>query len=186
MVARLEPISPQSMSQAQQELYEVLTAGPRSKDPGFPLTNSDGSLQGPFNALLLSPTIGAALQEVGNALRHSSGLLPREREITILTVASYWECEFELATHERIGRELGLSTEELLSLRQGSVPDFAIGRETTCALVAQALTRVGGRISDSDWESWIPELGRSGVFELSSIVGYYSVLALQMRIFQVS
>jgi 4-carboxymuconolactone decarboxylase len=184
--SRFERVTPESMDQNQRELYETLTNGPRSKDPSFPLTHPDGSLQGPFAALLLSPVIGTALQELGNALRRTSELSPREREIAILLVGSYWECAFELDTHERIARDLGLSDDELASLRHGTVPDFADRREKVCATVTQALTGAAGRIDEKDWDSWTRHIGVVGVFELTSIVGYYSTLALQLRVFATS
>lgn len=185
MAGRLTPISPESMSQAQQVLYHALVNSSRSKDPGFPLVSVNGSLLGPFNALLLSPSIGMALQEVGSALRHTEALSPREREITILTVAASWGCEFERTTHERIGGELGLTADELLSLHLGDIPKLTNARETTCALLARAMTRASGRVSDADWNSWVAQVGIVAVFELSIIVGYYSILALQMRVFDV-
>jgi 4-carboxymuconolactone decarboxylase len=186
VAARLDPLLPESMSRAQRDLYETLATGPRSTDPAFPLTRPAGSLQGPFGALLLSPVIGSALQELGNALRRTSVLTAREREITILVTASHWDCGFELRTHERIGRELGLSDSDLRTLRRGAIPDLADPRESDCALLAQSLTKTSGGMSDTDWEVLTRRIGADGAFELSSIVGYYSTLALQLRMFGVA
>ena len=89
-------------------LYEKITAGPR----GTSMLDDAGGLVGPFNAMLLSPPVGDALQELGAAIRYRSGLSARAREIAILVVAGHWDSAFELRVHEEIGRGLGLTEDE--------------------------------------------------------------------------
>lgn len=180
---RLAPIILASMDHAQQALYRVMVEGPRGQDADFPLTAPDGSLLGPFNAFLLSPGVGMALQQVGIAVRMASAITPREREIVILTVASHWNSEFERTTHERIARELGLTEAQLSAIRRGRAPVLDSVREQACAHLSLALVKRGGRITQEEWESWVESVGRDGIFELSTVAGYYATLALQLRIF---
>src|ERR1019366_6431653 len=95
-MTRLEPIHPSELDPEQKSLYDCITEGPRAQGPKhFDLTRDDGALLGPFNAMLLSPHLGSALQELGGAVRFRTGLSARTREIAILTVATCWNSPFE-------------------------------------------------------------------------------------------
>ena len=95
-VQRLSKLQPHMLNAAQAELYAAMTGGPRggSNQP-FRLVNDTGALTGPFNAMLLEPAVGAALQALGAALRYQGSLPDRSRELAILIVAAHTACEFE-------------------------------------------------------------------------------------------
>jgi 4-carboxymuconolactone decarboxylase len=183
-MSRLGGLDPSSLNDDQRALYDSITTGPRAQGPQhFALTDSDGRLLGPFNALLLSPGLGSALQEVGAAVRYRTGLTSREREIAILMVAAQWNSRFERDSHESVARAAGMTEAELQAIRDGSIPDLADERERACAYLAYGMTR--GFVSDEDWATWSPVVGATTVFELTTLVGYYATLALQMRVFSV-
>ena len=70
------------LDEEQRAVHHAITAGPRaSSAPAFSLTDDEGRLHGPFNAMLLAPRVGLALQELGGALRYRTSLTDREREI---------------------------------------------------------------------------------------------------------
>ena len=48
-----------------------------------------------------------------------------------------------------------------------------------------AVALLDGDLSDESWEAASAVLGVEGVFELTALVGYYSTLALQLRVFRV-
>ena len=57
------PCRPPSSAPEARRLYDAITQGPRATGPQhFALTREDGALNGPFNAFLLSPGLGAALR----------------------------------------------------------------------------------------------------------------------------
>ena len=63
-VSRLQRLVPESLDDQQRALYELISAGPRAAGPqAFRLVDDDGALEGPFNAMLLCPVLGTALQE---------------------------------------------------------------------------------------------------------------------------
>ena len=47
------------------------------------------------------------------------------------------------------------------------------------------LALLDGDLSDDAWDAASTALGVDGVFELTALVGYYSTLALQLRVFRV-
>lgn len=183
-MSRLEPLRPEVLDAQQTELYEQITGGPRGQGPQhFALTDAHGALRGPFNALLLSPALGGAYQQVGAAVRYRTALSPRVREIAILTVAAHWASSFEREAHESIGRAVGLTDDELRSLRDGGVPELADSHERACAELAHAMA-VQHDVDDAAWEAWAETVGATTVFELAGLVGYYAALALQLRVFR--
>lgn len=173
---RLPSKPPAHLDADARALYEKITAGPR----GTSMLDDAGGLVGPFNAMLLSPPVGDALQELGAAIRYRSGLSARAREIAILVVAGHWDSAFELRVHEEIGRGLGLTEDELAALRTGAALELADPGEDAVLRVTRALvTRAD--LDDAEYA----QLGESVVFELTTLVGYYTTLALQLRVFRV-
>lgn len=183
-MTRLPGLRPEALDEDQSALYRAIAGGPRAQGPQhFALTREDGSLRGPFNAMLLAPALGAALQRVGSELRYAGSLTDREREIAILLVAAHWDSEFERESHEAVGRSAGLDDAEIAATRALDADAFA-GRE---ALVASSvIALLGGDLDDGAWSAAVAELGLEVLFELTTLVGYYATLALQLRVFRVS
>jgi 4-carboxymuconolactone decarboxylase len=182
-MSRLEPIPPAQQDAAQRALHAHITGGPRAGGPQhFDLTTPDGALTGPFNAFLLAPGLGGALERLGAAVRYETHLTGRTRELAILAVAAHWESTFEWSAHEAVGRAAGLTDDEIEAVRHGEVPPLDDPQERAAAEVVRCLLH--GDVSDDDWARWAEPLGSRVVFELSTLVGYYATLALQMRVFR--
>ena len=182
---RLAVLSSDDMTAEQVSLYREIINGPRGQGPRtVQLASGAGGLAGPFNAMLYAPAVGHALQELGAAIRFRTKLTPRIRELAVLVVAQAWDSGYERASHEPIGREAGLTEPEIEALRAGDDPKFAAGREQVAYSVARALTGPAD-LDDLQYTAAIAALGEEGLMELSTLVGYYATLALQMRIFRV-
>ena len=157
-------------------------AGPRARScSGWP--TRDGRLEGPFNAFLLQPRLGSALQALGSAVRYDTGLDDRCREIAILVVAAHWRSDFEWYAHEAVARSAGLGDAELAAVRDGRHAALA-GREAVVARTAAALV-ARGDLDDAEYREAVGQVGAAGLFELLTLVGYYATLALQLRVFRV-
>lgn len=181
---RLPLRSPATLTAEQRSLYGAIAEGPRATGPQhFALTNPDGSLAGPFNALLLVPALGQAVQALGAAVRYETSLTAREREIAILVVAARWDCEFERMAHEAVGRAAGLSDDELETIRGGGIPALDDPHEDACTRLAHAMAH--GDVDEASWAQTSRIVTVETVFELSTLVGYYALLALQLRVFRV-
>jgi 4-carboxymuconolactone decarboxylase len=182
-MTRLEKLPPARLDDAQQELYQQITGGPRATGP-FPLVDADGALEGPFNAMLRSPSLGTALQGLGAAVRYRSALPARARELAILVVSAHWDCAFERYAHEATGRQVGLTEDVLRALRTGGTPVLAHAHEDAVVVTTRALVSAGD-LDDRQYADAIAALGEAGLFELTTLVGYYATLALQLRVFRV-
>jgi 4-carboxymuconolactone decarboxylase len=183
---RLSVLSPDEMTAEQRDLYREILGGPRGQGPRAVLLSSGaGGLAGPFNAMLYAPPVGHALQELGAAIRFRTQLAPRIREMAILVVAQAWDSGYERASHEPIGREAGLTEPEIEALRAGADPGFADKQEQVAYSVVRALTGPAADLDDEQYAAAAAELGEPALVELSTLVGYYATLALQLRIFRV-
>jgi 4-carboxymuconolactone decarboxylase len=184
-VSRLAPLAPEDLDADQRRLYDAVTGGPRAQGPqAFALTDAGGALVGPFNAFLLQPRLGEALQALGSAVRYGTGLSARAREIAILVVAHRRDCAFERHAHEAVGRQVGLTDAELAALASARHGELPAGDERVVAETAHALV-TGGDLDDGAYERAVAALGPLGLFEVLTLVGYYDLLALQLRVFRV-
>ena len=182
--ARLPQLRPEDLSVEQRRLFDSIATGPRASGPqAFALLGPGGGLVGPFNAMLLSPPVGSALQAVGAAVRYRSALSDRAREIAILVVAHHWQSAFEIFAHEELALRAGLSGDELRAIRDAPA-DLVDPVERVVALTAGALSR-SGDLDDDGYATARDALGDRVLFELTTIVGYYAALALQLRVYRV-
>ena len=134
--------------------------------------------------MLLQPELGGALQTLGTAVRFQGTLPDRSRELAILVVAAHWSSTFEQHAHEAAGRLAGLAEAELAAVRAGREPDLADPAERAAVRAARALVRAGD-LDDQEYAVAVAGLGEAAVFELTTLVGYYAMLALQLRVFRV-
>lgn len=160
MTPRIPGLRPGDLNAAQTEVYHAIAGGPRAGGP-FALTDADGCLRGPFNAMLLSPPVGAALQAVGAAVRYQSALTDRVREMAILVVAWHWGSRFELEAHEAVGRVVGLTDPEVAALRRGTLPDLTDVSEQVAVRTVAVLTRGGQPYRHGIWRCGA-RAGRAG------------------------
>jgi 4-carboxymuconolactone decarboxylase len=186
---RLHHHRPDELDPAQRSLYELLTSGERKAvhdtlDAAVQMTDADGRLQGPFNAMLVHPGLGTALQEVSRRLRFEGHLPARAREVVILVVAASEQSDFEWAAHEAIARSIGIDDDVIGALASEHEPDLDDPVEEAALLLARSLVHQGD-IDDETYARVQQILGDDGVFEVSTTVGIYQLLAQQMRIFRV-
>jgi 4-carboxymuconolactone decarboxylase len=183
--ARIAKQPAAALDPERRELYDAIAGGPRSQGPQlFRLVDDDGALEGPFNAFLLQPQLGHALQAVGSAVRYQTALPDRAREIAILVVAVHWDSDFEWYAHEAIGRHVGLTDDELSAIRSGA-DDVLPEAERLLARTTRLLA-ADGDLDDAAYGEAVALLGEAGLFELLTLVGYYATLALQLRVFRVT
>jgi len=183
---RLAVLSSEEMTPEQLDLYREILSGPRGQGPrAVALSSGAGGLAGPFNAMLYAPSVGHGLQELGAAIRFRTELAPRIREMAILVVAQVWDSAYERASHEPIGRDAGLTDQEIEALGGGTDPGFVHKQEQVAYSVVRALTGPAPDLDDQEYDTAVAVLGEQALVELSALVGYYATLALQLRIFRV-
>ena len=183
-MSRQPRLLPADLDRDQAALRARIVGGPRASGPQlFELADDEGALEGPFGGFLLSPPIGDRLQALGAAVRYETSLTDRAREMAILVVAVHWGSTFEREAHEAVGRQCGLTESELMQLREGEELTLTDPAEQACHDLARAL--VAGDVDDPTWLAGTSVIGIRAAYELIVLVGYYSTLALQMRVLRV-
>jgi 4-carboxymuconolactone decarboxylase len=180
---RLRALVPSTLDESQRTLYDNISGGARGTGGHFPLVDDEGGLTGPFNAMLLSPTLGDPLQRLGSAIRYRSRLGDRAREIAILLVARHNGSGFERQAHEKVALAVGLSGQELEAIQSG---DFAgSDSEEAWVLIVVRELLATGNVADATYRDAVIALSEPWLFELTTLVGYYSLLAMQLKVFGV-
>lgn len=172
-------LPPESLGPEQRSLYDTIVYGPRGgAGAPFALTNADGSLRGPFAAMLLAPAIGDPVQKLGSALRFQSSLDARLREVAILVVARELASVFERDAHEAVARRIGMTDGELSAIARNDLGILS-SRERQAALLTAALVTGNGTTDVALAEGF----SAVELYELTSLAGYYRMLATQLHFF---
>ncbi len=180
-MSRLTMLTPAQMNSNQLELYEVLT---KNAGTDVELVNPDGSMVGPFNMMVHEPRLGRAMQTLGGIILFRGSLTARAREIAILCVAAHQQSEFERSAHEAIGRSAGLSDAEMAAIAARQPLTLSDPTEACVHKVSRALLE-DGDLDDAAYAEAVAILGEAGMIEVSTVIGYYSLVALQLRLFRV-
>lgn len=176
---------PDELNKDQAELYRAITSGKRTSGTQyFPLADDDGRLYGPFGLMLLQPGIGAALQELGSAIRFQGRLTSRQREIAILAVGAVTRSSFEVWAHTPVALGVGLSPTEVSALLDGSFSSEDEGDDVCFRLTHSLLSGHQPPSALRDEAKRI--LGSALLYELTVLVGYYFTLARTMSVFGVA
>lgn len=182
---RVDHVDPADMTEGQRAIYDRYTTGKRAA-PGNPflLVDPDGRLQGPPAVWVLSPTFGQALQQLGAAVRYGSELPARAGEIAILLVGHHHRSPFELYAHTRAGRAAGLTDDDLAALADGRDPAAPSDVERAVLAATRELLATG-TLDDAGYRAAVDVLGAPALFELVTIVGWYTMVAMQLAVFDV-
>lgn len=189
MQDRLRKFDAADLDPDQRAIYDVYAerhanASASANSPLVQLMDKHGHLMGPTNAWLLNAVIGKGLQDLGVAVRVGPRLPARLQEIVILVVSQRLDSPFERFAHGRIARSVGLSDEEVDALLSGASANFDDEFEQ-CAYDLTISMMDTGRLTDPEYARAIDVFGEQRLFDLTAIVGWYQMMALQLSVFQV-
>jgi len=108
-------------------------------------------------------------------------LSARSRELAILELAARRRSLFEWYAHEAVGRQIGLSKEELNALQRGAPSASLSGDEALVRDVVASLIEKRD-LDDALFEVAKRALGEAPLMELVALVGYYDLLALSLTV----
>lgn len=179
-------LRPSELNGPQADLYREIVEGSRSQTVAAgTLAGNDGSLRGPFNALLVNPELGDAIQKVGVAIRCQTGLSGRIRELAILETAAAARCDYEWASHAVAARREGFSDDEIAAIAEGRPIDDLHPTEAVARSFVSSLLR-DGDVEDDTLHQIVSTLGMPATVELIFLIGYYELLARSLRVWRVA
>ena len=148
------------------------------------IVESRGSIAGPFGIWLRSPDLADRAQSLGEFVRYRTSMKPRLSELAILVTARFWDCQVEWTLHEPFAVESGLREDIIDAVRNRRDPEFV--REDERAVYDYVNELLKNRFVPDDAFNAVQEaFDKTGVVELTGIVGYYSLVAQTLNAFQV-
>jgi 4-carboxymuconolactone decarboxylase len=124
------------------------------------------------------------MEQIGTFLNKRSSLSPREVEIGILVIAQHWDGDYVRQAHIREGRKQGLTQETIDAIVAGKDPKLTDPHERAVHGFASALVS-GTKLTDAEFAAIESALGRPGVAEVLALLGYYTAVALGMKVHEV-
>ncbi len=143
------------------------------------IVESRGTMIRPYEVLLHLPEMARPAAQLGHQIRYEGALSDHDRELAIIATAVAHACDFEWDTHVGLARAAGVAEATITAVQDGESAveppdDVVVGfvREM-CA---------DSRVSDAAYAAARDRLGTSGVVELSTLVGYYTLLAFVINL----
>lgn len=169
--SRIREIPPEQLTAPQKAAIDAVLGG-------------RGRIPGPYKIWLHSPAMMQRLERLGTFLVNESSLTKREQELAIVCISSHWHGNYVFTVHARVARELGIPEAAIEDIRVGRMPKLDDKREA--AVVEIALTAPDADpASDAVFARAIAALGEEGLADLLVFLGYYSTVAIAMKLHRV-
>jgi 4-carboxymuconolactone decarboxylase len=129
-----------------------------------------------FTATMLRhPVLYQRHTELAFAL-YGGALMPRDRELAILRTGWLLQAPYEWGEHVKVGKRVGLTSEEIERITQGSSAPGWDEHDRAVIRAAEEL-RENAMISDETWATLSRKLDEKQLLELPLLVGQYQGLA---------
>ncbi|WP_115717780.1 carboxymuconolactone decarboxylase family protein [Gallaecimonas mangrovi] len=183
---RLPLFEPTTLDAAQRDLYDSFVSNwvTFANQIGVKAATDDGRLIGPFNFLLLHPPITEKLSAWQHAEQTHSTLNKRVREVVIMTVGAIWQASYELYAQEHAAKQLGFSDKELAELQAGKLPSTLAEDEKLAGIFVRKLM-LERQIDDALYQEAERCFGKTGLFDIISLMGVYQTVCSGLALFQV-
>ena len=159
---------------------------PWAESGGARAIAEDGSLPGPFNLLLFSPAIGAAMLGVFRADKNHTSLPPRVHEIVILTVGAAWHAAYELYAHRAIGKAPGAARHhDRGNRRRGTARVRVRGRSVGLRLHEATDPQPRSRRRGLQPGGMLADFGDAGLVDMVMLIGLYLTVCATVNAFEV-
>lgn len=171
-MSRLPNLDPATMTPSQKAVYDSIVSGPR------------GGVRGPLAVWLHRPQFADKAQQLGQYCRFDSSLPARLSELAILTTARVWDATYEWQAHVPHAQAAGISQGIIDALLADQVPSFTKEDEQLVYELTRQLYQER-QISDATYNRAINLLGQDGTVDLIGILGYYSLISMTIKAFDV-
>jgi len=172
MSTRFRKLDAEQLSPEQRIVFDAIAA-PRG-----------GVVPTPFHILLESPELASLTQALGAFCRYRTTLGPKLSELLVLITATHWGAEYEFAVHAPEARKAGVADAVIAALQAGETPRFDDADSQLLHEFATSFFKTRD-VPDVLFDKAMAQFGRRRVVELAGVLGYYSGLAMLLRIFRV-
>jgi len=145
------------------------------------VTNTTGN--GPFNTLLRTPEVGELSQQLGNAIRFSSGLSGRLREMATLMAGRAWTSTYEGYAHARYALDEGIDERVVAALAGHRTPDLdAMPVEDAMVWRVADELLYTRRVTDATYSQALAVLGDRRLLSSATIAAYYEYVSMLLNV----
>ncbi len=169
-MARIDPLKPEQMNDAQAQAYEAALA-------------RGGRLGGPNGIHLRVPELFEINQEMSTYFR-SNTLPARLRQLAVLVAVRHWEGAYAWGVQARASMEVGIPKEVVEAINARQEPDFGDALDQVVHDVASELVRRAA-LGDALFARAHEALGFNQLLDLIATVGFYSAVAMWVNVFEV-
>lgn len=145
---------------------------------------SRGKVDEAFQVLLPASELLRRIAHLGSYVRFGSGLSASVRECVILATARHMGSEFEWNDHEPQARGAGVSTATIDAIRDGELP-LEAGAQERAAIRLAYETLHDQNVTDACYQEVQAQFGAAGTSEVAATIGFYSMLANILTVFNV-
>ncbi len=170
-MSRLPPLDPATLTSEQQRVAAEI-AGARS------------NVRGPFTIWLRNPKLAEHANQFGVALRDSKALDRRLFELVVITVCRAWSVQYAWSSHAPQAEKAGVSPDVVGAIRDNRRPDFALEDERVAYDVTTEIMQTK-ELSRATYDRAIAQFGAEGTVDLISTAGYYAMVGIFLKSFDV-
>lgn len=183
---RLALLAPDDLTSDQKKFYDQLQATmvPWAKKSGFQSETFDEKLIGPFNSMLRSPELAAAVMNVNKAEGEHTSLNEKVRQVIILTVGAVWQCAYELYAHAAVAQKAGFDDATIQALVAGQKPAALSAEESVAHDFTRSLA-AAHQVATPLYEQAIITFGEKGVVDMIVLAGQYMTVSALLSAFAV-
>jgi alkylhydroperoxidase family enzyme len=133
-----------------------------------------------FTTLARHPKLLKRWSAFGGTLLAGGTLPARERELVILRTGANCRSDYEWGQHVRIGKQAGVSDDEIKRVFEGPDADGWDDRDRTLLRAADEL-HTDSRISDETWAALASRYDDKQLIELLMVVGQYHLVSFTLN-----
>jgi 4-carboxymuconolactone decarboxylase len=170
-MSRMPPLADEAMSPEQKCVYEQI-AGRRK------------TVRGPFPMWLRNPKLAEHANQFGVVLRDHSTIGRRIFELCVITVCRARSVQYAWSSHAPQAELAGIAPEIVKAIQENRTPPFAKADERVAYEVASEIMATG-ELGQSSYDKALAEFGEQGVVELISTIGYYAMVGIFLKSFDV-
>ena len=140
----------------------------------------DGSVPNIFATLIRHPKLLKRWTVFGNHVLSKSTLPPREREILILRIGWLCKAVYEFSAHARIGKQTGLSDEEIRRITEGA---DAPGWSSFDAALIRASDELhdDAFLGEATWNALAERYDTQQMMDVVFTVGQYNMVSMVLN-----
>jgi len=139
-----------------------------------------GRLPGPYWLMLHSPELAETASQVGELLRYRTSLDARLSELAILVTARHFDCQYEWYAHASLAQKAGVADATIEAIRLDRRPVLDKADEAAVYDYVHEL-HATHFVSDAVYDRALAQFGATGLVELTSLAGYYSMVACTLN-----